>query len=164
MHDKQKNDTNNTNIYLFVHLEFVEKSVQIVFEFDHRFFTYSGINFPPFWEPLGMHLGVLGDHLGDLERSVGSLVPSLGASLGHLGPSWLYFDLFLSLQGNFESFQASFWILWEPILEPSGQKIHHLAGTKKFQAISKNPSSRTDQKGPKQTHLRSMQPSNQTVI
>ena len=60
-----------------------------MFEFDHRFFTYSGTHFPPFWEPLGIHLGVLGDHLGGLERSVGSLVPSLGASLGHLGPSWV---------------------------------------------------------------------------
>ena len=59
-----------------------------MFEFDHRFLTYSGTHFPQFWEPLGIHLGVLGDHLGGLERSVGSLVPSLGASLGHLGPSW----------------------------------------------------------------------------
>ena len=89
MRDKHKNDTNNTNIYLVFHLKFVEKTAKIVFEFDHRFFTYSGIHFPPFWEPLGIHLGVLGDHLGGLERSVGSLVPSLGASLGHLGPSWV---------------------------------------------------------------------------
>ena len=89
MRDKQKNNENNTQIYLFFHLKFVKKTTTIVIEIDHRFLTYSDTHFPPFWEPLGTHLGVLGDHLGGLERSVGSLVPSLGASLGHLGPSWV---------------------------------------------------------------------------
>ena len=82
MRDKQKNNENNTNIYLFFHLTFVTKTTTIVIEIDHRFLTYSDTNFPQFWEPLGTHLG-------GLERSVGSLVPSLGASLGHLGPSWV---------------------------------------------------------------------------
>ena len=135
MRDKQKNIGKYITIYLFFHLKLVEKTTTIVFEFDHRFFTYSGTHFSQFWKPLGIHLGVLGDHLGGLERSVGSLVPSLGASLGHLGPPWLYFDRFLFLQGNFGALQASFWSLWEPILEPSGQKIHHLAGTKKLPTI-----------------------------
>ena len=89
MRDKQKNNENNTKKYLFFHLKFVKKTTTIVIEIDHRFLTYSDTHFPPFWEPLGTHLGVLGDHLGGLERSVGSLVPSLGASLGHLGPSWV---------------------------------------------------------------------------
>ena len=89
MRYKQKNDENSTKIHLCFHLKSGEKTTKIVFEFDHRRLTYSGTHFPPFWEPLGIHLGVLGDHLGGLERSVGSLVPSLGASLGHLGPSWV---------------------------------------------------------------------------
>ena len=89
MRYKQNNDTNNTKNHLLFHLKSVEQAIKIVLESDHRFLTYSGIHFPPFWEPLGIHLSVLGDHLGGLERSVGSLVPSLGASLGHLGPSWV---------------------------------------------------------------------------
>ena len=168
MRDKDKNDKNNTKIYLFFHLKCVEKTAKIVFEFDHRFFTYSGIHFPPFWEPLGIHLGVLGDHLGGLERSVESLVPSLGASLGHLGPSWVPLGYTLANFGPSKVIldppQASFWTLWGPILEPSGQTIHHLVGIRKFQAINENLSSSTDQKGSKQTYLRSMQPSSQTII
>ena len=89
MRYKQKIETNNTRNHLFFHLKSNEKTVEITLEFEHRISTYSGTHFPQFWEPLGIHLGVLGDHLGGLERSVGSLVPSLGASLGHLGPSWV---------------------------------------------------------------------------
>jgi len=168
MRDKQKNKENNSKIYQFFHLKFVKKTTTIVIEIDHRFLTYSDTHFPPFWEPLGNHLGVLGDHLGGLERSVGSLVPSLGASLGHLGPSWVPLGYTLANFGPSKVIldppQASFWSLWGPILDPSGQTIHHLVGIRKFQAINENLSSSTDQKGSKQTYLRSMQPSSQTII
>ena len=174
-------------------------------EFDHRFLTYSGTHFPLFWEPLGIHLGVLGDHLGGLERSVGSLVPSLGASLGHLGPSWVPLGSLLATLWPILVPPGSFWTPPSLILEPLGtnfgaqwgvfwgvfwaysfpripallvakypgelvrllggpKTIHHLAGVKKLQTINENLSSRTDQKGSKQTYLRSMQPSSQTVI
>ena len=138
--------------------------MRIAIEFDPRFLTHFGSYFRPFWEPLGSHLGVLGDHLGGLERSLESLSPSLGASWSHLGSSWLYFELFWTSRTHFGGLQASFWSLWGPILDPSGQTIHHLVGIRKFQAINENLSSSTDQKGSKQTYLRSMQPSSQTII
>ena len=117
MRDKQKNNENNTIIYLFFHLKFVKKTTTIVIEIDHRFLTYSDTHFPQFWEPLGTHLGVLGEHLGGLERSLESLLPSLGASWSHLGPSWLYFELFCPSRAHFRALQASFCSLWGLILD-----------------------------------------------
>ena len=165
---RQKNHEKNNRNLLFFHENLMKKAIKIAIEVDHRFLTHFGTYFGQFWEPLGTHLGVLGDHLGGLERSVGSLVPSLGASLGHLGPSWVPLGYTLANFGPSKVIldppQASFWSLWGPILDPSGQTIHHLVGIRKFQAINENLSSSTDQKGSKQTYLRSMQPSSQTII
>jgi len=128
-----------------------------------------------FWHPFSKILGASGDPFGHLGGAFGrpwavsgvSCALSgriFGPSWSLLGPPWLYFGRFWSLQGHFGLLQASFWSLWGPLLEPIGQKINHLARTKKLQTINENLSSRTDQKCSKRTYLQSMQPSSQTII
>ena len=128
-----------------------------------------------FWYPFFTILAASGDPFGRLGGAFGGpwAVSGVSCALSGrifgpswplLGPSWLYFGRFWSLQGHFGPLQASFWSLWGPLLEPIGQAIHHLARTKKLQTINENLSSRTNKKGSKQTYLRSMQPSSQTII
>ena len=123
-------------------------------------------------------------HLWAILVPLGSLLATLWQILVPPGSFWTPPSLILEPLGtNFGAQWGVFWgVFWaysfpripallvakypgELVRLLGGPKtIHHLAGVKKLQTINENLSSRKDQKGSKQTYLRSMQPSSQTVI